>query len=155
MTISDDFGYAAIKWEQVNAANVRLVEGEYRERLTGAIAAWNDLDGKARFLFSGLVGIVTAIVAALLFCAAMLVACAILPRPYAYPGVTPADLDVSAWSPLLLGDEKQAFACRASASHNTRRISSRLSARTMRKESGWLGRLDLRSRHFRCLCYLR
>jgi hypothetical protein len=127
---SDDFGYSAIKWEEANAANVRLVEAEYRERLTGAIAAWNDQDGKARFLFSGLVGLVTAIVgwtlsqlqnlgfesqvglcslAALLFCAAMFVACAILPRPYPYLGVTPADLDVSKWSPLLQGDDKQAL----------------------------------------------
>src|SRR5215216_1301522 len=84
---------------------------------------------RAPFLFSGLVGLVTALVgwtlsqqhtlaleskvglytlAILLFAAAMLVACAILPRPYAYPGVTPRDLNVAAWSALLHGDDKQA-----------------------------------------------
>jgi hypothetical protein len=125
MRDDNDFGFGQVDWERTNSDNVKLVESEYRERLTGAIAAWNDLDSKARFLFTGLIGLVTALLGwvfsqsqnieldykigiytlvVVFIVSSMLVAKSITPRPYAYLGVTPKDLNVSRWWPLLKGD---------------------------------------------------
>ena len=128
MSKPNDYGYAEINWEETTPANVKLVEAEYRERLTNALATWNDLDGKARTLFPVLISLITVLggwvlsqsqslghesqlglyaLAVMLFCAAMCVAGAMLPRNYSYPGMTPNDL--TSWKPLLFGNDKDAL----------------------------------------------
>jgi hypothetical protein len=56
-----DFGYGDIPWEDATDENVAAVEAEYRARLTEASSAWSDIEQKARFAFSGLLAITTAV----------------------------------------------------------------------------------------------
>lgn len=124
-----DFGYSKIEWRDANLQNLTAVESEYRKRLGVSAAAWSDLDQKARFLFSGLTGLNSALVGLTLgnaggieqgyFVALMVLAvmfsaaiCAsafsLMPRQYTLDGgVTPSDLDVSGWEPLLMRDDSE------------------------------------------------
>src|SRR4051812_584036 len=61
MADDPDFGYSQVDWEQTNAANVTLVEAEYRQRFDGTLSDAQDLDKKAQFVLSGLIGLVTAL----------------------------------------------------------------------------------------------
>lgn len=130
MSEQSDFGYDAVNWEEVNAENAKLVEAEYRQRFEGTIKGWEDVDKKAQFVLSGLIGLITAVVglsftqarsidtqylvsllvlATVLIVAAAFAATSLYPRRYVYSGFTPSDLNVSKWIALLKGDEKSAI----------------------------------------------
>jgi len=121
-----DFGYEAIPWEDTTDENVAAVEAEYKARLSEASGAWADLEQKARLTFGGLLIITTALagwtfsragleppffvglttLTTLFAVAALAAAFSLFPKPYgASAGVTPNDLNVSHWGPLLLGGE--------------------------------------------------
>jgi hypothetical protein len=130
MINQSDFGYADVKWEEMNAENAKLVEAEYRQRFDASIKGWDDIDKKGQYVLSGIIGLITAVVglsftqaknidsqyliglfvlAIALIIAAAFVAWSLYPRPYINPGFTPSDLNVSKWLRLLSGDEKSAI----------------------------------------------
>jgi len=123
-----DYGYANIKWEEMNETNVKLVEAEYRERFEGTIRGSDDIDKKAQYVLSGLIGLITAIIgvsftqakdlqylvrlytlATSFILAAVCSAISLRPRVFVHPGSTPHDLNVGSWEPLLAGNEKTAI----------------------------------------------
>jgi hypothetical protein len=130
MSAKDDFGYGNVEWEKANAKNVELVEAEYRQRFEGSLAGAADIDKKAQFVFTALVGLVTAILtlafaqarnvethylvglftlASFFGVGAVFASVSVYPRSYSHLGTTPANLNVSEWTPLLMGDEKAAI----------------------------------------------
>ena len=118
---NSDFGYSEIEWEKATPENVRALEHEYRLRLDSGYSAGNEIDQKARFVFTGLIGLATALfgwtfsqagmaahywwglfaLAALFVFASLLAAVSMHPRAYRYPGATPTGLNVFAWKPLI------------------------------------------------------
>jgi hypothetical protein len=62
MTELKDYGFASIKWEEMNETNVRLVAAEYRERFEGTLKGSDDIDKKAQYVLSGLIGLVTVLI---------------------------------------------------------------------------------------------
>ncbi|MCW5691629.1 MAG: hypothetical protein KIT48_04630 [Pseudolabrys sp.] len=128
--IQDDYGYSDIKWEDMNEANVRLVEAEYRQRLEGTIKGSDEIDKKAQYILTGLIGLVTALIglsftqaerveiqylvglyalATVFILGAICSAISLRPRMFVHPGSTPQDLNVAKWQELLRGDEKTAI----------------------------------------------
>lgn len=126
----DDFGYQSIQWENANPKNVELVEAEYRLRFEGSLAGAADIDKKAQFVFTALIGLVTAILslafaqaknvepqylfglftlAGFFGIGAVFASVSVYPRSYSHLGTTPGDLNVAAWQPLLMGDDKAAI----------------------------------------------
>jgi hypothetical protein len=123
---SKDYGYEAIPWEESNTENVAAVEAEYRDRLDETATAWDDLEQKGRFILVSLIAAITALsgwafaniltlsaaqVAGLLALsgsfsvASMFAALSLLPKRMAFSrGVTPHDLNVERWKPLLIGE---------------------------------------------------
>jgi hypothetical protein len=127
MNDDSDFGYSRIEWEQTSAENVKLVEAEYRLNFDGTLTDAQDLDKKAQFVLTGLLGLTTAVLsfafsqskdlelrylvglyvlASTLGLGAVFACLSLLPRTYSRAGTTPNNLDVSHWKPLLQGDEK-------------------------------------------------
>jgi hypothetical protein len=60
-TSGRDFGFSKVEWRDANPDALEAVECEYRRRLDAGARAWGDLDQKARFLFSGLIGLNTVL----------------------------------------------------------------------------------------------
>src|ERR1043166_5708805 len=125
-----DYGYSKVVWEQMTPENVKLVEAEYRQRFEGTLSAWQDLDKKAQFILTGLVGLMTAILglafsqakslepqyaiglyalAVMFGLGALCASASFYPRTYAHLGTTPGDLNVAAWLDLLKGNEQNAL----------------------------------------------
>jgi hypothetical protein len=130
MSGASDFGYSQIEWEKASRENVMLVEAEYRQRFEGTLAGNEDLDKKAQYVLTGLIGLITAILglafsqarnmdiqyliglftlASTFGLASIFASVSLYPRPYAHLGTTPADLNVGAWAHLLNGNEKDAL----------------------------------------------
>jgi hypothetical protein len=158
MADKPDYGYSQIDWEQTNPENVKLVEAEYRQRFEEALKAWQDIDKKGQFILTGLTGLLTAILGLMfsqaknlelqyivgLYGLAVMFACGVIfagfslyPRTYPHLGVTPADLNVAAWEPLLKGCSKHALElCGVRIKEYARRIIEH--DRSNAKKSRWL-----------------
>jgi len=130
MTEQQDYGYSKINWEEMNETNAKLVAAEYRERFEGTLKGSDDIDKKAQYVLSGLIGLVTVLIGesftqaqdlpleylagfyalAIVFTvAAVCCAISLRPRLFSHPGATPEDLNVAKWEALLAGNEKSAI----------------------------------------------
>jgi hypothetical protein len=129
MSDEGDFGYSQIVWETTSPENVKLAEAEYRLSFDGTLVDAQDLDKKAQYVLTGLIGLTTAILgfaftqskqldvqylvalyvlASTFGLGAVFASVSLLPRTYCRAGTTPNNLDVSEWKPLLVGSEEDA-----------------------------------------------